>query len=341
MARHFEPTQARDLFHRINPSRLLNIHFHHQGPSLVADDAKISNTFQNLFVVLRSSYLTLRIEDDSIVEAYSPCRFSRQLGFCQDVPGSLKKEILTYSLKELGRLWQSCTLSGTSSKLLIPGSVSLSPLVTKEFADWWAKCNKTSLEKNTRVILKFNHPPNLEKGSKDNQAMPAIETDAAKHVATTSKRRHNVLVDTPVTPLSGENGVISALFISNGQLSNPQPLEKVFDLDTISVNSSFFDDVPRSFIPLNELALYLASREEGIPVTPKGSISFVNRISASDFPKVDAVLNGELQPVSIDDHPSAKTPNKRPKIVLPAIMEKPPLVENVLKKPKKTFEAPF
>ncbi|KAL0292480.1 UNVERIFIED_CONTAM: hypothetical protein Sradi_6986900 [Sesamum radiatum] len=42
------------------------------------------------------------------------------------------------------------------------------------------------------------HHPNLEKGSKDNQAMPAIETDGAKPIATTSKRRHNVLVDTPV-----------------------------------------------------------------------------------------------------------------------------------------------
>ncbi|KAL0461137.1 UNVERIFIED_CONTAM: hypothetical protein Slati_0001300 [Sesamum latifolium] len=118
MARHFEPTEARDLFHRINPSRLLNIHFHHQGPSLMADDAKISNTFQDLFVDLRSIYLTLRIGGDSIVEAYSPHCFSRQFGFCQDVPGSLKKEILTCSLKELRRLWQSCTLSGLAPKPL-------------------------------------------------------------------------------------------------------------------------------------------------------------------------------------------------------------------------------
>ncbi|KAL0420669.1 UNVERIFIED_CONTAM: hypothetical protein Slati_3089800 [Sesamum latifolium] len=310
MARHFQPTEARNLFHRINPSRLLNFYFHHQGPSLVADDAKISNTFKHLFVALRSSYLTLRLGVESIVEAYSPHHFSRQFGFCQDVPGSLKKEILTCSLKELGRPWQSCTLSGTSSKLFIPGSVSSSPLVTKEYADWWAKCNTNSLEKSTRVILKLNHPPDLEKGSKDNQVMPATETDAAKPVATTSKRRHNVLVDTPVAPLSSENDVISALSISNGQLSNPQPLEKVFDLDTISVNSSFFQNVPSSFMPLNELALYLAGLEEGVPVTPE------------------------------DDHLSVETPSKPPKIVLPAIMEKPPLLENVLEKSKKTFEAP-
>ncbi|KAL0378735.1 UNVERIFIED_CONTAM: hypothetical protein Sradi_3179000 [Sesamum radiatum] len=161
----------------------------YRGPSLVANDAKISNTFQDLFMALRSSYLTLRVGGDSVVEAYSPHHFSRQFSFCQDVSGSLKKEILTCSLKELGRLWQSCTLSGVS-------------------------------------------------------------------------------------------------------------------------------------------------------VTPEGSIGSVNRISTSDFPIVDAVLNGKLQPISIDDHLSIETPSKRPKIMLPAIMEKPLLVENVLEKPKKTFEAP-
>ncbi|KAL0395183.1 UNVERIFIED_CONTAM: hypothetical protein Slati_4484500 [Sesamum latifolium] len=168
-----------------------------------------------------------------------------------------KKEILTCSLKELGRFWQSCTLSGTSSKLLIPSSVSSSPLVTKEYADWWAKCNKTSLEKNTGIVLKLKKLPNLENESKDNQVIPAIETEVTRPVAATCKRRHNVLVDTSVIALSSENDMISALSISNGQLSNTQPLEKVFDLDTISVNSSFFEGVPSSFMPLNELVLYV------------------------------------------------------------------------------------
>ncbi|KAL0394928.1 UNVERIFIED_CONTAM: hypothetical protein Slati_4459000 [Sesamum latifolium] len=81
--------------------------------------------------------------------------------------------------------------------------------------------------------------------------MPTVETDATKPVAATSKRRHNVFVDTLVTALSGEHDVISAFSISNGQLSNPQQLEKDFDLDTISVNSSLFEGVPSSFMPLD------------------------------------------------------------------------------------------
>ncbi|KAL0358198.1 UNVERIFIED_CONTAM: Secreted RxLR effector protein [Sesamum calycinum] len=97
-------------------------------------------------------------------------------------------------------------------------------------------------------------------GSKDNQVIPIVETEVVKPIATTSERKYNVLVNTSVTAFSNENDVISALSISNGQLSNPQPFEKVFDLDTISVNSSFVEGVPSSFMPLNELAPYQVSK---------------------------------------------------------------------------------
>ncbi|KAL0374077.1 UNVERIFIED_CONTAM: hypothetical protein Sradi_3323400 [Sesamum radiatum] len=125
MARHFEPIKVHNLFHCIKPSRILNIHFPYISTSLVADDMNISSTFKDLFVALHSSYLTLRIRVEFIVEAYSPYRFSRQFDFSQDIPGSL--------------------------------NVSSCPLVMKECADWWAKCNMTSLDKNTLVVLKPNH----------------------------------------------------------------------------------------------------------------------------------------------------------------------------------------
>ncbi|KAL0402203.1 UNVERIFIED_CONTAM: hypothetical protein Slati_4250200, partial [Sesamum latifolium] len=78
-----------------------------------------------------------------------------------------------------------------------------------------------------------------------------------------------------------------------------------------------------------------------VPITLEGSIGLVNGISACDLPKVDAVLNGELQLVSRDYHPSIETPNKHLKVLLPAISEKSPLVEDILEKSKMNFEAPF
>ena len=53
------------------------------------------------FMSLRSGYLSLRCEDQHIVETYSPHRFSRRFGFHQDIPSDLKEEIHTGSLKDL------------------------------------------------------------------------------------------------------------------------------------------------------------------------------------------------------------------------------------------------
>ncbi|KAL0345514.1 UNVERIFIED_CONTAM: hypothetical protein Sradi_4382700 [Sesamum radiatum] len=156
-------------------------------------------------------------------------------------------------------------------------------------------------EKSTRVIFKLNHPPDLEKGSKDNRATLIVETDVAKPLAATFKRRHNVLVDTHITTLSGENDVIFALSISNRKLNNSQPLGKVLGLNTISVNSSFFEDVPSSFMLLDKL---LVGLEEGVSITPEDSIGSMNGINAFDLPKVDIASSGELQPILKNDHPS-------------------------------------
>ncbi|KAG8369207.1 hypothetical protein BUALT_Bualt15G0127100 [Buddleja alternifolia] len=44
----------------------------------------------------------------------------------------------------------------TSSKLNLPGNTSSPTLVTKEYADWWAKRWKASLAKSSKVIVKIN-----------------------------------------------------------------------------------------------------------------------------------------------------------------------------------------
>ncbi|KAL0433533.1 UNVERIFIED_CONTAM: hypothetical protein Slati_2687600 [Sesamum latifolium] len=217
----FEPTEVRDLFHRINPLRLMNV-FHHQGPCLVVDDANISNTFKDLFVAFRSSYLTLRIGVESIVKAYSP-HFGHQFWFLPRHPREFEEGDFDLQLEET-----------------------------------WT----------TLAVLYFI-------GRLSSSYLPVVAT---------SKMIHNVLIDTRVTALSGENDVISALSISNGQLSNPQPLEK------------------------------LAGLEKGVPVTLEDSIGSVNGISAFDLPKVDGVLNGDLQPISKNDHPSVETPSNYGKI---------------------------
>ncbi|KAF3622175.1 hypothetical protein FXO38_31422 [Capsicum annuum] len=72
------------------------------------------------WIGLHSSSVTLRHDNDLTVEPYSPHRFSRQFGFCQDVPGILKKHHFDGLLLALVQLWDSCVRLGSLSMHNIP-----------------------------------------------------------------------------------------------------------------------------------------------------------------------------------------------------------------------------
>ncbi|KAH0717403.1 hypothetical protein KY285_013434 [Solanum tuberosum] len=73
----------------------VNVHDLHnlamlQGNELHIDDSgKLSTSWSDFLIGLRPSFVTLRLDDELIVEPYSLHRFSRQFGYCQDVPGAL------------------------------------------------------------------------------------------------------------------------------------------------------------------------------------------------------------------------------------------------------------
>uniref|UniRef100_A0A3Q7I5H8 Aminotransferase-like plant mobile domain-containing protein n=1 Tax=Solanum lycopersicum TaxID=4081 RepID=A0A3Q7I5H8_SOLLC len=80
------------------------------------------------------NFVTLRLDDELIVEPYSPHRFSRQIfGNCQDVPGALIEHHYDGSLLALVQLWDSCVHLGCSSKIIIPMRLSKKgSLMTRE-----------------------------------------------------------------------------------------------------------------------------------------------------------------------------------------------------------------
>uniref|UniRef100_M1DX49 Uncharacterized protein n=1 Tax=Solanum tuberosum TaxID=4113 RepID=M1DX49_SOLTU len=89
MAECFDFTDAQKLFQQDDARRL-----HHlamlQGRDLhLIDNGKLSNSWNEYIISLHSGYVTLRHDSNFIVESYSSIRFSRQFGFCQDVPGDL------------------------------------------------------------------------------------------------------------------------------------------------------------------------------------------------------------------------------------------------------------
>ena len=87
---------------------------------------------------LRSGYLSLWCEDQHIVEAYSPLRFSQRFGFHQDNPSDLKEEIHTSSLKDLYQFYQSFTYCNTDSKVLISAfAIDFGSRVKHSYKQWW------------------------------------------------------------------------------------------------------------------------------------------------------------------------------------------------------------
>ena len=89
MAKCFDFTNAQKLFDQDDSRRLYHLAML-QGRDLhLTDNGRLSNSWNEYIISLRSGYVTLMHDSNFIVESYSPVRFSRQFGFCQDVPGDL------------------------------------------------------------------------------------------------------------------------------------------------------------------------------------------------------------------------------------------------------------
>ncbi|KAH0693355.1 hypothetical protein KY285_020452 [Solanum tuberosum] len=155
MAKCFNFTDAQKLFQQDDARRL-----HHlamlQGRDLhLTDNGKLSNSWNEYIISLRSGYVTLRHDSNFIVESYSPIRFSRQFGFCQDVPGDLVEHPYDGTLLTLVQLWNSSFRFNTFSKVMIPTCpLEGAPLMTREYVDWWPSQRMNTSQGNLRIILK-------------------------------------------------------------------------------------------------------------------------------------------------------------------------------------------
>nr|XP_009790290.1 PREDICTED: uncharacterized protein LOC104237764 [Nicotiana sylvestris] len=138
MAKYFNLSDARRLFQRDDARQLHHLALLRGKELHFTDNGKLSDSFSEFFISLRSSYLTLRHDATFIVESYSPYRFSRQFGFFQDIPGDLMEQPYDGTLQALVQLWDSSTRLGTSSKFIVPvRPVNDMPLMTREYIDWW------------------------------------------------------------------------------------------------------------------------------------------------------------------------------------------------------------
>ncbi|KAH0688041.1 hypothetical protein KY284_018594 [Solanum tuberosum] len=155
MAECFDFTDAQNLFQQDDARRL-----HHlailQGRDLhLTDNGMLSNSWNAYIISLRSGYVTFRHDSNFIVESYNSIRFSRQFGFCQDVPGDLMERPYDGTLLTLVQLWNSSFRLNTFSKVMIPTCpLADAPLMTREYVDWWPSQRLNTSQGNLRIILK-------------------------------------------------------------------------------------------------------------------------------------------------------------------------------------------
>ncbi|KAH0764534.1 hypothetical protein KY285_000405 [Solanum tuberosum] len=179
MAKCFNFTDAQKLFQQDDARRL-----HHlamlQGRDLhLTDNGKLSNLWNKYIISLRSGYVTLRHDSNFIVESYSPIRFSRQFGFCQDVPGDLVKRPYDVMIP-------TCPLEGA-------------PLMTREYVDWWSSQRMNTSQGNLRIILKKTKQDSTSTSSKgaSDQSKENEVNDTLQVAKTSSKSKTSKDGDVP------------------------------------------------------------------------------------------------------------------------------------------------
>ncbi|KAL2900610.1 DNA-directed RNA polymerase subunit beta' [Bienertia sinuspersici] len=64
--------------------------------SFLFDDGNLDHTQMSYLSSLRSGYVSLRHYDSFFIEPYLPYRFSRQFGFCQDIPSAITRKLLLF-----------------------------------------------------------------------------------------------------------------------------------------------------------------------------------------------------------------------------------------------------
>ncbi|KAL2898155.1 Bifunctional DNA-directed RNA polymerase subunit beta-beta' [Bienertia sinuspersici] len=97
---------------------------------LLFDDDNLDHIQMSYLSSLRSGYVSLRHYDFFFIEPYLPYRFSKQFGFCQDIPNAITHKVQDRSNMSYDK--------GSMSRVCAPFlSLDWHKLKTVKFHDWW------------------------------------------------------------------------------------------------------------------------------------------------------------------------------------------------------------
>ncbi|KAK9715734.1 hypothetical protein RND81_06G186000 [Saponaria officinalis] len=178
-AKAYTDKGARDLIRDWRKVRTNFFILNRNKAELLVDDDKLDVTRFSYMASLRSTFLTLRMSNHFHIEPYNPHRFSRQFGFCQEVPDLLFSDLKkrSASLPEVLIFWRLLLFSGSKSRVLLPScSITWYENVTSDFAGWWGRRAVQGLKKDDDTPL--NRSDKSKKSREHNGANVMFQTHA-------------------------------------------------------------------------------------------------------------------------------------------------------------------
>nr|XP_027122172.1 uncharacterized protein LOC113739127 [Coffea arabica] len=197
--------EAEEIFKEVNPLMLPKLCWTENEEKALIDDGSLSSRLTSYFISQRSRHLTLRKDNTFIIEKYNPCRFSRQFGFCQDIPNNLKEITHTYTLGEAIQLWDSSVRTQTRPRMTIPVHRK-HPLITKDYDAWWStrsnSVSSTSFKFTVKIPQQSSKKGNITSANEPGHHNGAIEIVTG---LASSTLRKNKITSSPSKNIATKN----------------------------------------------------------------------------------------------------------------------------------------
>lgn len=169
----------------------------------------------------------MRLDTKFCLEPYNPHRFSRQFGYCQDVPGVATKDVRRTSLEEGLKYWRFWTATETNKRALFPLHETKFS-TTRGYDEWlkgdYARC----MEGNKVTPIDYPQMPRPTHGrGKELRLMQVVagrttpscerSTDAATQDSSSGKRK--------ISPIDSGSDIRDDINFKHRRVSHPTPLD--------------------------------------------------------------------------------------------------------------------
>ncbi|KAL2943460.1 Tropomyosin-1 [Bienertia sinuspersici] len=192
-SKFFKDVEARRVIHEGSGAKVGCTMLNKNKNIFLFDDGNLDHTQMSYLSSLRSGYVSLRHYDSFFIEPYLPYRFSRQFGFCQDIPSAITRKVQdrsNVSYEKVLMFWKLLLFQGSMSRVCAPClSLDWHKLKTVKFHRWWTKVTIKDLRHNIDKLCSAveSSSPNLKRVSAHDEARDAhrsADGHASRHEGT-------------------------------------------------------------------------------------------------------------------------------------------------------------